>query len=99
MRAVLILAITLLVGCASTGSKFNADNLAKLEPGITTVTEASELLGAKPTQTINREDGKQGVVWQYVNTTAFSGTEIKQAVLLFDEQGHFIRVVQTIDQN
>lgn len=99
MRAFLILAITLLVGCASTGNNFNADSLAKLEPGITTVAQASDLLGAKPTQTINRADGKQGVVWQYVNTTAFTGTDIKQAVLLFDEQGHFLRVVQTVDQN
>lgn len=99
MRAVLILAIALLAGCASTGNNFNAGNLARLEPGITTVAQASELLGAEPAQTINRPDGKRGVVWQYVNTTAFSGTEIKQAVLLFDEQGHFIRVVQTIDQN
>ncbi len=99
MRSVLILAFALLVGCASTGNNFNADNLAKLEPGITTVAEASELLGAKPTQTINRSDGKRGVVWQYVNSTAFAGTDIKQAVLLFDEQGHFLRVVQTINQD
>lgn len=99
MRSVLILAIALLAGCASTGNNFNADNLARLEPGITTVAQASELLGAKPTQTINRPDGKKGVVWQYVSSKAFSGTDIKQAVLLFDAQGHFIRVVQTIDQN
>ena len=47
MRAVLILAIALLAGCASTGNNFNAGNLARLEPGITTVAQASELLGAR----------------------------------------------------
>lgn len=96
-RIGILLAALTLFGCASSGKNFNADNLARLEPGITSVDETSEILGSKPIQTINRADGKKGIVWQYVHTN-LAGTRIKQAVLLFDEQGHFLRVVQTIDQ-
>jgi len=102
--AVFGLALTL-AGCATatSGYQFKAENVAQLEPGITTATEAQALLG-QPYQVQTQQNGEQLYIWQFVSSTARTGwvttnveTNVQQAAIVFDPSGYMLRVQNLIN--
>lgn len=98
----LVLALS---GCATatSGYKFQADNVAQLEPGITTTNEAVAMLG-QPYQVQVHENKEQLYIWQFVSSTAKTGwvttnveTNVQQAAIVFDEAGFMLRVQNLIN--
>lgn len=90
--------VWVLAGCASSGTNFEAVNLPQFEPGSTTTAEATALLGAPPVQTIMLADGGTNMVWRYITSSGFTGeTTIKEASLVFNSQGRFVRVFQLVN--
>lgn len=108
MKGILLaLAVLVLAGCATatSGYRFNANNVAELEPGITTAQEAVGLLGT-PYQVQTLGTGEQVYIWQFVESTARSGlvtmdvqTNIQQAAIVFDQSGFMLRVQNLINVN
>lgn len=92
-------ALALLVGaCASAGKDFNGAKLPELQPGVSTVADATRILGAEPMQIITGANGGQGVMWQYVTVSGLTGrTEIKRASLVFGPDGRFVRIFQLVN--
>lgn len=90
------LALTaVLTACASSGKDFKAKNVEQLVPGESTVSDAAQNLGAEPLQTVFLPDGGRLVIWRYIQSSGLSGkTEIKEAQLIFDAQGHYVRPFQ-----
>jgi len=90
--------VWVLVGCASSGTNFKAVNLPQFETGSTTTAEATAILGAPPVQTIMLPDGGTNMVWRYITSSGFTGeTTIKEASLVFNSQGRFVRVFQLVN--
>ena len=84
-------AVSLLVaGCASRGTDFDPKQVENLKPGITTLAEATRLLGAPNSVTI-RADRSKLVQWIYLTATMGSMTK-KHVVVLFDTNDVLVRV-------
>lgn len=89
------------VGCSTvtSGTKFNVENVDRLEPGETTTAEAREWLG-EPYQVVTNEKGEQLYVWQHVEARAFVGTvntDMQRLSVVFSESGRMIRIHQKIN--
>jgi hypothetical protein len=88
----------LIAACASAGKDFNGAKLPELQPGVSTVADATRVLGADPGQTIMLANGTRHVTWQYVTSSGFTGrTEIKQATLVFGTDGRLVRVLSLVN--
>lgn len=86
MKHMIALALALLIiGCASKPSPFDPSRVKELQPGVSTLADARQKLGAPSAQT-NYPDGSKLFAWQP------AGGEI-QARLLFDGAGRMIRVM------
>lgn len=59
-----MLALIALIGCATSGSRINMDNLSRIREGETTKTEVVALLG-KPWMVSLTSDGKTILMYQY----------------------------------
>lgn len=98
MRAVLIFIImaTSLAGCATatTGVPFAEENIVRLQPGRTTLSEAQQLLG--PPYQHGSYAGGQIFTWIHARTTvtvARATNVTKGLSILFDDNGTMIRVL------
>ena len=74
---------------STTGNVFKIEDVDKLKPGMSTITEAKRLLGA-PTAESNILD-QTLLQWQFVQATGTSGKGAHVAIL-FDKYGRMIRV-------
>jgi hypothetical protein len=85
--------VAALAGCATAtvGAEFQSGNLSKLQPGTTTLQQATELLGTAP-QKSSIEAGEQVYQWLFVRSHAntfvsSTQTSVQSAVLVFDANG------------
>jgi outer membrane protein assembly factor BamE (lipoprotein component of BamABCDE complex) len=64
--ALIVVAVSLCLGCASTkrGSDFNSENISKLKVGITTEQEVIQLIG-QPTNRTRKSDGSVILSYMY----------------------------------
>jgi len=84
-----------IAACASVGTSFQDDNLAQLQPGVTTLQDAERILGAPPSQTLIGAGGKSVSIWRYVASNGMTGnTTIKEASLVFSPDGKFTYIYQ-----
>ena len=82
----LVLIISFVAGCTTIGNKFDPKNLDLLIPEVTTIADATRLLGA-PVSESAMADGSILYQWQYI--TAGSGAHVG---ILFDSEGVMVRV-------
>lgn len=96
MKGILMMALlAVLLGCASSGSSFKAQNLARFEPGKTTFKEAEALLGRPAEQVVSAQNGASVAYWRHITTNGMTGNaSIKQVGLLFSADGKFLQLVQ-----
>ncbi|WP_414604325.1 hypothetical protein [Stenotrophomonas sp. AR029] len=95
-----VIALLLLTAAKATvGQEFNANNLAQLEVGKTTLAEAVALLGAEPQSSTVGKSGATAYLWQHVQSkssvwTGRSDTQLKHVMLVFNTDGTFQRILQ-----
>lgn len=98
-RLVMAIACAALVACASSGTNFNEDAVARLVPTQTTETEAVALLGAKPySRTIVKADGGYVLTWIHVRIGPINHRSRGLSVL-FDKDGKMVRINHQSDSN
>lgn len=100
-----ILASSLLVACATTGTQISQDQLNQLKPGISTVADAEQLLG-QPMSVQHNYDGTTQLDYLYSAEQtdaksyipiagAFIGkgahTQSQNTLLYFDKDGHYLK--------
>lgn len=87
---------SLLAGCATSGRNFDPGQLSALEPGRSTLDEASYALGAAPVMVYGQNDGGVLALWAFKATFVADGLySRKQALLRFGPDGRLVRLVDT----
>ena len=103
MMILAALAVLVLAGCVSVGTKVDPATVSTFQPGVTTISDAEAKLGT-PNQVTHDSDGKTVVVYMYVKSHAsgasyipivgiFAGKSIADNVsttLVFDKAGKFV---------
>lgn len=86
MKALIAAALSwLLVACSSAAGSFDAKEVGKLQPGVSTIADAIHRLGPPSAET-DYAQGSKLLAWQ-----SASGAN---AAIVFDEDGRMIRVTQ-----
>lgn len=88
---VLLTAAILVGGCGrDVGSRIDPTAARTLEPGITTLEEASERIGP-PLRTRRYLNGRTVASWSYLNDPPL-GAQVQRLDILFDAEGRMIRI-------
>ena len=95
--ATLIACVALLLGCATLGRDFSAAALQRMQPGVTTLADASALLGGAPMQTVRHDSGQVTQRWQYIAAGPVGVVANKSVTLIFDAAGRLVRVGHLIN--
>lgn len=84
----------LLSACHSTGNTYDAQQIANLEPGVSTMNDAVEMLAGSPVNYYYRPDGSYVARWARVSSAVPDGLYLKKEHMLeFDANHRFIRLV------
>lgn len=86
-----VLSLTL-TACMTVGSKFDPNVLDSMQPGVTTLQDASTSLG-KPTSISAAPGGGTLLQWIYSQGSLIGGSGAHIAVL-FDKDGKMVRMIQ-----
>ena len=87
-----------LSACATTGNRFDASALPLLEPGQTSLAEASALLDADPVNVYRQQDGSAMARWAHKASLATDAIYVNQELwLAFGPDGRFQHVVKRIN--
>lgn len=87
-----------LAGCSTTGANFDASSLDLFRPGQTTLSQASALLKSDPVVAYHQGDGS--VMARWAHRASFVPDAIyfnRELWLAFDRNGHFERIVKSIN--
>lgn len=90
-RLALLSALTLLAACVTVGNKFNPAKADELSPGVSTIADATRLLGPIAAES-NLPDGTKLLQWQYSQGTAVGTGSGAQLAILFDREGKMVRI-------
>jgi len=83
--------------CATIGNKFDLDRVDDLKPGISTIADATAILGPPALQS-PYSNGSRLLQWHYTQISAFSGLSGADIGILFDDTGRMIRVTHSFVQ-
>lgn len=86
-----------IAACTTIGKKFDPDKVDDLKPGISTIADATAILGPPAFQSRD-SDGSRLLQWQYTRISAFSGLSGADIGILFDDTGRMIRVTHSFVQ-
>jgi hypothetical protein len=86
-----------IVACTTIGNRFDPDRVDALTPGISTIADATAILGPPAFQSSD-SNGSRLLQWQYTQISAFSGLSGADIGILFDDTGRMIRVTHSIVQ-
>lgn len=86
-----------LTACMTIGHKFDIEQLDQLQPKVSSVSDATQLLGPATSET-SYPDGSRLLQWQFSQGTPFGGKGAHAAVL-FGQDGRMIQVVQRTNIN
>lgn len=89
MSSAVMTALALCTGCVTQGNKFDPGAADRLQPGISTTRDATQLFGP-PSAESRFANGNTLLQWQYVTGTMVGGSGAHLAVL-FDSNGRMIR--------
>lgn len=82
-----------LAGCHSTGNNFKSSGVDHLQPGISTMAEATEFLEADPVNRYYRPDGSYTARWAHVNSLVPDGIYLGRELWMeFDANHVLIRI-------
>jgi len=95
LRTAALAVLLLVAGCTSSGRDFDPDPLTQLVPGYTTLPQAAALMRAYPVQTYAAADGAFHALWSYHVTSLNHLLYRKSALVHFNADGTFERVVDT----
>lgn len=85
-----------LAGCSTTGNQFDTTDLRFLEPGYTTLQEATALLQGEPANVYRQADGSAIARWAYTASLATDAVYFNRELwLAFDSAGTFQRIVKS----
>jgi len=88
MRALSLVPVLLLAGCASTGRDFDISKIDQLQTGVSTVTDAVALLGPYSTEAVT--NNMHTYAWSFAHATAFGTGHAKTAILTFGPDGKLV---------
>jgi hypothetical protein len=95
----IIIGLTLAIAaCTTIGKKFDPDRVDDLKPGISTIADATAILGPPAFESPGR-NGARLLQWQYTRISAFSGLSGADIGILFDDTGRMIRVTHSVVQD
>ncbi len=95
LLAAAVLAATL-AGCTATGRNFDPDGLSSLNPGRSTLADATHALGAAPDKIYPQPDGSLLALWSYKVTVVTDGLYgRKEALLRFGPDGRLANLVDS----
>ncbi|MGE5304662.1 MAG: hypothetical protein ACM3TN_15235 [Alphaproteobacteria bacterium] len=80
------------------GNKFDPDRVDELKPGISTIADATAILGPPALESVD-SNGTRLLQWQYTHISAFSGLSGADIGILFDDTGRMIRVTHSFVQS
>jgi hypothetical protein len=90
-----IIGLTLAIAaCTTIGNKFDPDRVYDLKPGISTIADATAILGPPAFQGTD-SSGSRHLQWRYTRISAFSGLSGADIGILFDDAGRMIRVTHS----
>lgn len=96
LRTLLVGGAVVLAGCSTTGNRFDTADLRFLEPGYTTLQEASEFLQGDPVNVYRQSDGSAIARWAHTNTLLTDAIYFNQELwLAFDPGGYYQRIVKS----
>ncbi|HEU0230707.1 MAG TPA: hypothetical protein VFR20_09045 [Burkholderiaceae bacterium] len=96
--AAVILCVSTLSACSTTGDSFRSAALSSMVPGRTTLAQASDLLGAAPVDTYAHGDGSVLARWAYKVSVVTDAIYARQELWLeFGPDGRFERVVRKVN--
>jgi hypothetical protein len=87
-----------IAACTTLGNKFDPDRVDDLKPGISTIADATAILGP-PAFDSPDSHGSRLLQWQYTRISAFSGLSGADIGILFDDTGRMIRVTHSVVQS
>lgn len=91
IRRTLLVLPMVLIACTTIGTTFDIERADQLKPGVSTISDATRLLGPAKYETTRGDDSKI-LQWQYVRGTFVGGSGAHLAIL-FDASGTMVRVV------
>ncbi|HWL27930.1 MAG TPA: hypothetical protein VNQ97_03410 [Burkholderiaceae bacterium] len=92
------LLLVFLAACSTTGSTFDTSAMRLLVPGQTTLAEASALLESEPENVYRQLDGSATARWSHKASMVADAVYFNRELwLAFDAQGHYLRVVKSIN--
>jgi hypothetical protein len=95
-RLALLTGVVLLAGCTTAGQPFTGDRLGSLQPGRTTLVDATHALNGPPEQMIPQSDGSTLARWNFkVSFVTDAVYYRKEAIMQFGVDGRLIRLVDT----
>lgn len=87
---------TVLSGCTTAGRNFDGAQLARLDPGTSTLADATHALAVAPALVYGQSDGGVLALWTYRVTWITDGLySQKQALLQFGPDGRLVRLVDS----
>ena len=87
------LAVLATSACATMGTKFDMTRVRQLEPGISTLADATKALG-NPTNETYEADGSVIVLWMYSTGTALGTGKSEYVSILFERERRMVRLLQ-----
>lgn len=85
-KVILMIAVAGLIGCASVGKDFTAENVASIQKGVTTEQSLLTMFG-KPSSVTVDSDGNKLYGWTYAHATAFSVGQGKALIVKLNKDG------------
>lgn len=94
-KLLMLLAIVSLAACASLGKDFDMSKAYQLQPGISTEADAIALLGNPIARKMDETGKNEKMLWQYAYADAYGiGNTGKRLVILFDQDGKMMRIIE-----
>lgn len=91
MRSLLlVLTLTFFTACTTVGNKFDIQNINKLTPQVSTISDATKLLGPPMAQSVLPGDAML-YQWQYAQGTLVGGSGAHVSIV-FDSLGNMVKV-------
>jgi hypothetical protein len=98
-KLLMLLAIVSLAACASLGKDFDMGKAYQLQPGISTEADAIALLGNPIARKMDETGKNEKILWQYAHANGLGMAESKRLVILFDEDGKMMRIIEQAQIN
>lgn len=88
----------LVSACSTTGNNFDTSGMYLLEPGVTTMDQASALMHAEPTNVYRQLSGAATARWAHKATLATDAVYFNRELwLAFDANGRYTHIVKSVN--